>query len=163
MVRVLSALAAIVLVALGASAAIESPVAAQDGGQEGKTIWDGIYTVAQAERGEALFDIRCSHCHAEDLGGGEGPALVGSGFTRSWYGDSVHRLFTHILTSMPSDMPGTLSPDDALALTSFLLSENGFPAGSDRLESRADLLASILIVGEDGPGRTFRSCASWAA
>ena len=121
-------------------------------GQDTRTVWDGIYTGAQAERGQALFETACSHCHATDLGGAEGPALVGNGFMRNWLEDTVGSLFTHILTTMPADTPGVLSEDDVVSLTSFLLSENGFPAGSDRLEPRADRLASILIVGKNGPG-----------
>jgi mono/diheme cytochrome c family protein len=120
------------------------------GHQERPAIWQGVYTPAQAEHGAELFEISCGHCHAEDLGGGEGPALIGDGFTRRWYGESLHALFTHIHDSMPSDMPGILSEGDALALTSFLLSMNGFPTGPVQLD--AARLASVLIVDEDGPG-----------
>lgn len=144
-------LVGLVLIAIGLAAAGAHGLAVQDGGQA-RTIWEGIYTVEQAQRGQALFETTCGHCHADDLGGGEGPALVGAGFMRSWFQKTVQSLFTHILTAMPSDEPGLLSGDEVAALTGFLLSANGVPAGSDLLESDPDLLARILIVGEDGPG-----------
>jgi len=144
-------LVVLVLIAIGFAAASAPGLAAQDGGQV-RTIWDGIYTAEQAQRGQALFETTCVHCHADDLGGGEGPALVGAGFMRSWFQKTVQSLFTHILTAMPSDQPGSLSGDEVAALTGFVLSANGVPAGSERLESAPDLIAHILIVGEDGPG-----------
>jgi hypothetical protein len=71
---------------------------------------------------------------------------------RNWFERTVQSLFRHILTSMPSDEPGSLSGDEVAALIGFVLSANGVPAGSDLLEPDPTLLASILIVGEDGPG-----------
>jgi mono/diheme cytochrome c family protein len=141
----------LVLVAIGLAEAGTAVHAAQDGGRA-RTVWDGIYTAEQAQRGQALFDTRCGHCHADDLGGGEGPALVGDGFMRNWFERTVQSLLTHILTTMPSDEPGSLSGDEGAALIGFVLSANGVPAGSDLLEPDPNVLASILIVGEDGPG-----------
>ena len=37
--------------------------------QETRSIWDGVYTEAQAKRGEAIYFERCVRCH--------GPALMG--------------------------------------------------------------------------------------
>ena len=141
----------LVPIAIGLGAASAAGHAAQEGGQP-RTVWDGIYTVEQAQRGQVLFTTRCGHCHAEDLGGGEGPALLGDGFRRNWFERTVQSLFTHIQTAMPSDEPGSLSGDEVAALIGFVLSANGMPAGSDLLESEPNLLASILIVGKDGPG-----------
>ena len=30
---------------------------------QGKTVWDGVYTDAQAERATAVFSSTCSRCH----------------------------------------------------------------------------------------------------
>ena len=40
-------------------------------GQASRSVWDGVYTEAQAKRGEALFAENCVTCH--------GPALEGDG------------------------------------------------------------------------------------
>ena len=45
-------------------------------------IWDGVYSAAQAERGRAVYEARCSRCHGNDLNGVSGSALAGEGFVR---------------------------------------------------------------------------------
>ena len=47
-----------------------------------KTVADGVYTDAQANRGAAAYDGACSGCHRADLGGGSGPALKEQRFAR---------------------------------------------------------------------------------
>ena len=37
--------------------------------QSPRTIWDGVYTDAQARRGEDLYRQHCSRCHGADLTG----------------------------------------------------------------------------------------------
>ncbi len=39
--------------------------------QASRSVWDGVYTDAQAKRGQALFEQNCVSCH--------GPALEGDG------------------------------------------------------------------------------------
>ena len=75
------------------------PLAAQD---PSPSIWDGVYTAAQAERGRIVHVNHCSECHHEDLSGGEGPALAGNSFMVKWETHSVERLFDKIRDTMPS-------------------------------------------------------------
>jgi len=45
------------------------------------SIWDGVYTSAQADKGKALFSDNCAKCHGGTLDGNdEIPALKGSHF-----------------------------------------------------------------------------------
>ena len=37
-----------------------------------KTVWDGVYTEAQAKRGEAIWTDKCAKCHGS-TGLGDGP------------------------------------------------------------------------------------------
>jgi len=61
--------------------AIEARVAAQGG----STIWDGVYTAAQASRGRTAYMRECAECHNEDMmGDGVAPALVGDQFFSRW-------------------------------------------------------------------------------
>src|SRR5258708_31846751 len=49
--------------------------------QPTKTVWDGVYTQAQADRGKTAYATQCASCHAADLTGGEmAPPLAGGGF-----------------------------------------------------------------------------------
>ena len=44
--------------------------------QAPKTVLDGIYTSAQAERGKAVYAMNCAGCHGDKAeGGAAGPAL----------------------------------------------------------------------------------------
>lgn len=133
-------------------AAVTWFIATPASGQTVPRIWEGVYTAAQAERGAEIFETACSHCHGPDLGGADGPALVGSTFMRNWLETTVHNLFMRILTTMPAGRPGSLPEADVAQLTSFLLARNGFPAGPDELDTRGDVLKRIRIVGRDGPG-----------
>src|SRR5439155_3067150 len=51
---------------------------------QARTVRDGVYSNAQAARGQALFKERCVICHAETLKGGLGPPLVGDEFLGVW-------------------------------------------------------------------------------
>ena len=38
-------------------------------GAAGKTVWDGVYGAAQAERGKEAYAQKCSGCHGDFLDG----------------------------------------------------------------------------------------------
>src|SRR5438128_2539042 len=80
----------------------------------GKTVADGVYTDAQAERGAASYATACSGCHRADLGGGQGPALKEARFSRDFAEKNLDTLYTKIATTMPRNAPGSLG--DAVSL-----------------------------------------------
>ncbi len=121
---------------------------AQESGSR-KTVWDGVFTSAQAERGRDAYAVHCSSCHFEDLRGLNGPALKGQQFVDNWREDSVKSLFTFIQTSMPRRAPASLSGETYVDIVAHILAVNEFPAGSKELST--DALGSIQIVGKDGP------------
>lgn len=102
-----------------------------------KTVWDGVYTTAQAERGKFSFQYSCSECHLNDLTGRSGPPLKGDPFTERWRGDTVDRLFNKIRTTMPADSSSRLRDATYVDILAYLLQANGFPAGSEELEAEA--------------------------
>ena len=114
-----------------------------------RTVWDGVFTAAQAERGKEAYTVHCSSCHMDDLGGLAGPALKGEQFMDNWREDSVKSLFTFIQTQMPQRARGSLSEETYIDILAHILSVNLFPAGSKELSS--DALGQIEIVGKDGP------------
>jgi S-disulfanyl-L-cysteine oxidoreductase SoxD len=120
----------------------------------GRTVWDGVYTAPQAERGKALFAERCSRCHGDFLdgdGAGErGVALAGTSFEENWESASLNDLFAKIARTMPPGAAGTLSSRETLDVMAFLLQFNGYPAGANELSDTWELTA-IDIVGRDGP------------
>ena len=100
-----------------------------------RTVWAGVYSDAQAERGHALYTESCSACHAPDLrGNNTSPGLVGMGFTFLWGGSTLGALFERIQERMPPVRPGTLSPQTYRDILAFVLAENGYPSGEQELE-----------------------------
>lgn len=118
-------------------------------GQPRKTVLDGIYTAAQAARGEAAYQMSCAGCHGEDLYGRVMGALRGDKFLDRWREDDLEILFTHIKTRMPDRAPGSLSEATYLDILAYILQVNGFPDGSADLTS--GVVGSTRLVGKDGP------------
>jgi mono/diheme cytochrome c family protein len=108
------------------------------------SVWDGIYTQAQAKRGQALYSKQCASCHHDELEGhGTTPALAGEDFLEKWDGETVGDLFEKMQATMPADHPGRLSREQNAAILAFILRFNEFPAGEAELGTDGDLLAKI--------------------
>jgi mono/diheme cytochrome c family protein len=111
--------------------------------------WDGVYTDAQATRGEAISAERCASCHAPDLSGmDQAPALTGADFLTAWNGLSMNDLFERTQISMPADKPGSLERQQVADVLAFLLQKNGFHAGPTALSTTADVLKAITVVAK---------------
>jgi mono/diheme cytochrome c family protein len=122
------------------------------GGQEPRTVWDGVYTEAQAERGRGAYAQACASCHADDLRGkGTAPSLIEESFAFLWADMSVGDLFERTRMLMPSDRPGSLPSATYADLLAFVLSKNGFPAGTSELGADVAALKKILIIEKRRP------------
>ncbi len=118
--------------------------------QDSEPIWSGVYTAAQAERGRTVVQSHCGECHADDLAGGEGPALAGATFMTKWETHSVERLFQKIRDTMPSIGSTEVSEKEKLDAVAFILQQNGFPAGSTELTEGSPSFAAIRLVPKGG-------------
>ena len=54
------------IVLAGSLAAVFATVS---GAQAGQSVWDGVYTDVQAERGNVQFQQHCARCHGANLAG----------------------------------------------------------------------------------------------
>ena len=134
-------IAATVLIPLAALFALRATVHAQP---PTKSIWDGVYTQAQADRGKALYAESCASCHGSELTGGEmAPPLSGGEFMAGWDGLTVGDLFERIRISMPQNAPGSLSGQQNADILSFMFNANKFPAGETELPKEAGILKTI--------------------
>ena len=117
--------------------------------QTTRSVWDGVYTGEQADRGKALYAKECASCHGTELTGGEeAPALTGGAFTANWNGLKVGDLFERIRVSMPEGRAGTLSRQTNADILSFLLASNGFPAGKSELPTATEVLKMVKFEAE---------------
>lgn len=99
------------------------------------TVLDGVYTAAQAERGKKVYADTCTVCHGATLKGSDigGPPLVGPDFINGWKTMSLGALLNKINMDMPSNAPGTLTPEQYADSLAYVLSVNKYPAGMKEL------------------------------
>ena len=127
------------------SAAVAVVAAAQ--GAAPRSVWDSVYTDAQAKRGEKVSTEQCARCHGQTLTGAEAaPALVGDVFNANWEGVALGDLFERIRISMPQDTPGSLSRQQNADVIAYLLKAGKFPAGDRELGTDTTVLAQIRFV-----------------
>jgi precorrin-6B methylase 2/mono/diheme cytochrome c family protein len=136
-------LASAVLALVAAGAVITTALAAQ----EPRTVWDGVYTSAQATRGAALYEVECAGCHGPNgSGGGMAPSLVGAAFSANYDGLTVGDLFDRNRTTMPPGNEGMIGVQQLADITAFMLKFNAFPAGDQELPAQGMSLKSIQYL-----------------
>ncbi len=99
--------------------------------QTARTVQDGVYSDAQAGRGQALYAQRCAGCHGPALAGAQAPPLTGEPFTSKFRSEPLSALFIKIRYTMPPNAAGAaqLTPEQAADLVAHVLKTGGFPAG----------------------------------
>lgn len=122
-----------------------------------RSIWDGVYTDAQSQRGEQLYAKHCSRCHGADLAGlpvtpsfpgakDRTPALMGPLFDSNYNDLPLSDLVERIRISMPQERPGSLNRTTTVDIVAYLLFKSGFPLGRTELTDRLDGLQEVAIV-----------------
>ena len=101
---------------------------AQDGLAQAPVVGAGLYTEAQATRGEAVFTRSCVTCHAngtgEVAGQSSAPSLFGEAFSVRWADSSEANLLDTIRQTMPDGAPNSLSLAEYADVTAYLLKLN---------------------------------------
>ena len=98
----------------------------------------GVYTAAQAAKGEQVYMAFCLSCHP--AGTYAAPA-----FRQKWNGHLLSELYSLISTQMPKEQPGTLEDGDYANVIAYLLKINGAPTGKKALPADEKALKSIRI------------------
>ena len=112
--------------------------------QQGTNVWDGVYTKAQAVRGEKLYQERCAACHGSQMQGiEEAPTLRQGAFVYNWDGMPVSILFQRLRETMPLDDPKGTSRKIKADILAFIMSENNFPEGQRPLPYQNSQLKRI--------------------
>ena len=111
------------------------------------TVLDGVFTEAQALKGQGRYEAICAACHEGDEP--EATPPKGSEFIERWREAPVSFLYGFIHANMPGDKPGSLSEADYVDLTAYLLHVSGYPAGTSELT--AAKTRDIVFVGLGGP------------
>jgi mono/diheme cytochrome c family protein len=103
-----------------------------------RTVLAGVFTEAQAKRGEQTFQRNCSSCHVPTQFSGEI-------FQHIWTDRPVGELYEVMSTLMPESAPGSLSSGDYTDIIAFLLLKNGYPQGDDELAADPGVLKQLVF------------------
>jgi mono/diheme cytochrome c family protein len=132
--------------ALLLAAGVSGVLSAQSTPPPAASVWSGVYTEAQAKRGQALGAEHCAGCHGIDLNSGEpGPWIYGKDFAQRYDRATMADLMRR-LNTMPPDDPGGYGPKAMADFAAFVLWSNDYPVGSRELSDDPAELARILIT-----------------
>src|SRR5262249_37345356 len=100
-------------------------------GQAGqvRSVADGVYSAAQAARGQQIYQTQCAGCVGRTMEGSSGPPLAGNDFLSNWSARPLTSLVDKIEKTMPFNLPGSLSRPQSTELTAYILQFGKFPAG----------------------------------
>jgi len=118
----------------------------------GKTTLDGVYSDAQATRGQATYTAHCRTCHGDALEGISAPELTGNRFIEHWREDMLDTIYNYIRQNMPQGRGPDAKPipdSDYLDILAHILKVNGYRAGASELTP--ELVGNVMLVGKNGP------------
>ena len=109
------------------------------------SIWSGVFTTAQAKRGDDAYQASCSSCHGSDLRATDSEAvdLTGPAFRAKWSGKTLEERFETIRDSMPLGNANSLGDKTYMDILAFILQFNDFPAGNQEL---APETAKVIVL-----------------
>jgi mono/diheme cytochrome c family protein len=126
--------ALMVMVIAGSSLAIAAAAAQAPT----KSTNDGVYTAAQAARGKAVFEAKCTGCH-------EPSRFTGETFFESFDNKPMKELWDIASGTMPEDNPGGLKQQEYADIMAYFLQLNEFKPGDAELQPSAAAMAAIKI------------------
>jgi mono/diheme cytochrome c family protein len=103
---------------------------------------DGVYSAAQAERGEKTYKAKCGTCHMPEQ-------YSGFVFMQSWTGQTIFALYTNLRTTMPKDNPGSMKPQEYADVIAYLLKINRLPSGDADLKGAKPAMEDVIIEGPE--------------
>lgn len=151
------------------------------GAQTPPTVQDGVFSDAQATRGQALYAQRCAGCHGPKLEGAQAPALTGEAFTAKFRMEPLSALFIQIRYAMPPRTPPRTPPQTPSAtpqgtearteltneqgadLVAHILKSNGFPAGKTDFAAKDAANSQVAWPAGRGTGAGSAPRTTWYA
>lgn len=144
-----------------------------------RTVQDGVYSDAQAARGQALYAQRCAGCHGPSLEGAQAPALAGEAFIAKFRLEPLSALFIKIRYTMPplpspnavpqppsaadpkpaatTPVGPRLTPQEGADIVAHVLKSNRFPAGQADFSAKDATVSQVGWPASSGPAPAFTS------
>ena len=101
------------------------------------------FSDAQADRGRDTFRAACTECHYSS-------EFSDAQFKFKWSRRSAGNLYQLIQTSMPETAPGSLQPEETVALVAYIMRLNGFAPGEGDLSPDREVLDGISLASIRG-------------
>ena len=102
------------------------------------TTESGVYTAAQATKGEQVYMTFCVSCHPVGT-------YAAQAFKDKWNGAQLSKLFDFVTETMPKNEPGSLDNREYVLAISYILKINGAPPGKTPLPADRAALAKIRL------------------
>ncbi len=127
-------LASAALVVAAITSAFDANLAAQAApAGMSRSTRDGVYTDPQAERGQKVFDEKCTECHPLRMWGTD------------WDDKSAGDVYEFITAFMPEPAPGSLSAQQVRDVIANFLKQAKLPAGASELPETLEGLRQIRM------------------
>ncbi|MEX2570731.1 MAG: hypothetical protein WD737_05450 [Gemmatimonadota bacterium] len=117
---------------------VEEPVAAEPVEEGPVSVYAGVYTEAQAQRGDEIQQIECGACHSSSEWA-QGRLLA------AYNGLTARRLVNQIRETMPLTAPGILSLQEYTDIVAFIFELNEIPPGDTELPADEEALDQIEL------------------
>ena len=98
----------------------------------------GVYTPAQAAKGEQMYMNVCVSCHPVGT-------YTAQAFKDKWNLAPLSKLFDFVIETMPKNEPGSLETEDYVHVIAYILKINGAPPGKTPLPADSAALAKIRL------------------
>jgi mono/diheme cytochrome c family protein len=126
----------VLLLAIGSAlVAASAPLDAQ---VAPRTTMAGAYTAEQAVKGREVFNGSCLGCHTT-------ASHQGTAFQLKWFGRSLYDLYDYLSQAMPKSAPGSLTEDEYVWVTAYILRLNGMPPGKVELSPEPAWLKAVRV------------------
>ena len=128
-----------------------------------RSIADGVYSAAQAARGQQLYKEQCGACHGALMEGTVGTPLAGESFLANWSARSLTSFVDKIQKTMPFESPGSLTRAQSIDLAAYVLQTGKFRAGqSDLTESALGQTSFPTVRAAAAPAKPSATGATLA-
>jgi len=121
-----------------------------------RNVWTGVYSIAQARRGQETYYQVCAECHGRELEGDDSEGvtpLAGAHFMTNWDTHTVADLVKRI-HAQPNDEPGDIDAPTQVDLFAFIMAFNQVPSGNADLPLDRQTQAAIGITAQPPAGIT---------
>jgi mono/diheme cytochrome c family protein len=103
-----------------------------------RTTMAGVYTTEQATKGREVFTSNCLGCHTT-------ATHMGPAFQNKWFGRPLFDLYDYVSQAMPKAAPGSLTEDEYVWVTAYILRLNGMPPGKVELSPEPAWLKAVRV------------------